>query len=234
VMLTVERIETYYGESQALFGVSMQIRESAVVTLLGRNGMGKSTTIRSIMGLNPVRGGNILFCDQPVHQLPSYRIARLGIGLVPEGRQIFPNLTVQENLLATAANYRRSPQPYSLDDILTIFPRLGDRLYNYGNQLSGGEQQMLAVGRALMTNPKLLILDEATEGLAPLIRREIWRGLNILKSKGLAILIVDKNIDALLQISDHHYIMEKGMIVWEGNSEQLRDNPQLKSRYLGV
>jgi len=233
-MLTVERIETYYGESQALFGVSMQIRESAVVTLLGRNGMGKSTTIRSIMGLNPVRGGSILFCDQPVHQLPSYRIARLGIGLVPEGRQIFPNLTVQENLLATAANYRRSPQPYSLDDIMTIFPRLGDRLKNYGNQLSGGEQQMLAVGRALMTNPKLLILDEATEGLAPLIRREIWRGLNILKSKGLAILIVDKNIDALLQISDHHYIMEKGMIVWEGNSEQLRDNPQLKSRYLGV
>lgn len=233
-MLTVERIVTYYGESQALFGVSMQIRESAVVTLLGRNGMGKSTTIRSIMGLNPVRGGNIFFCDQPVHQLQSYRIARLGIGLVPEGRQIFPNLTVQENLLATAANYRRSPQPYSLDDILTIFPRLGDRLNNYGNQLSGGEQQMLAVGRALMTNPKLLILDEATEGLAPLIRREIWRGLNILKSKGLAILIVDKNIDALLQISDHHYIMEKGMIVWEGNSEQLRDNPQLRSRYLGV
>lgn len=233
-MLTVDKIETYYGESQALFGVSMQIQESAVVTLLGRNGMGKSTTIRSIMGLNPVRRGNIFFGDQPVHLLPSYRIARLGIGLVPEGRQIFPNLTVRENILATAANYRRSPQPYSLEDILKIFPRLGDRLDNYGNQLSGGEQQMLAIGRALMINPRLLILDEATEGLAPLMRQEIWRGLNVLKSKGLAILIIDKNIDALLQISDHHYIMEKGMVVWDGNSGQLRDNPQLKSRYLGV
>lgn len=233
-MLSVDNIETYYGESQALFGVSMKIQESAVVTLLGRNGMGKSTTIRSIMGLNPARRGSIIFYNQPVHQLPSYRIARLGIGLVPEGRQIFPNLTVRENILATAANYQRSKEPYKLDDILTIFPRLGDRLDNYGNQLSGGEQQMLAVGRALMINPKLLILDEATEGLAPLIRQEIWRGLNILKTKGLAILIVDKNIDALLQISDHHYIMEKGTIVWEGDSRQLRDKPQLKARYLGV
>lgn len=233
-MLTVERIETFYGESQALFGVSMQIQEGAVVTLLGRNGMGKSTTIRSVMGLNPARSGKIIFDNKPIRQLPSYRIARLGIGLVPEGRQIFPNLTVRENILATAANHRRSPEPYSLDDILTIFPRLGDRLDNYGNQLSGGEQQMLAVGRALMINPRLLILDEATEGLAPLIRQEIWRGLNILKNKGLAILIVDKNIDALLRIGDHHYIMEKGTIVWNGDSLQLRNTPQLKSRYLGV
>lgn len=233
-MLRIENIETFYGESQALFGVSMHIRESAVVTLLGRNGMGKSTTIRSIMGLSPVRSGRILFNNTQLQELPSYRIARLGIGLVPEGRQIFANLTVRENIIATASNYQCFSEPYRLEDILTIFPRLGDRLCHYGNQLSGGEQQMLAVGRALMINPRLLILDEATEGLAPLIRQEIWRGLRILKEKGLAILIVDKNIDALLEISDHHYIMEKGTIVWNGNSAELRNNPQLKSRYLGV
>lgn len=233
-MLKVENITTYYGASQALFGVSLEISESAVVTLLGRNGMGKSTTIRSIMGLTPIHSGAINFSEKETHQLPSYKIARLGIGLVPEGRQIFPNLTVFENIIATASNYQRSPEPYSLDDILTIFPRLGDRLKNYGNQLSGGEQQMLAVGRALMTNPKLLILDEATEGLAPLVRKEIWRGLRILKSKGLAILIVDKNIDAIMAISDHHYIMEKGMIAWQGSTEDLQANPELISRYLGV
>lgn len=233
-MLKVENITTYYGESQALFGVSLHIAESTVVTLLGRNGMGKSSTIRSIMGLTPIHSGTIRFYGRETHRLPSYRIARLGIGLVPEGRQIFPNLTVRENIIATASNYQRSPQPYNMDDILTIFPRLGDRLGNYGNQLSGGEQQMLAVGRALMINPRLLILDEATEGLAPLIRKEIWRGLNILKSKGLAILIVDKNIDALMTISDHHYIMEKGTIAWHGTTEELRSTPQLRTRYLGV
>ena len=233
-MLKVENITTFYGASQALFGVSLQIDESAVVTLLGRNGMGKSSTIRSIMGLTPARSGTIQFSGKEIRKFPSYKIARLGIGLVPEGRQIFPNLTVRENIIATAANYQRSPQPYSLEDILTIFPRLGDRLENYGNQLSGGEQQMLAVGRALMINPRLLILDEATEGLAPLIRKEIWRGLNILKNKGLAILIVDKNLDALMAISDHHYIMEKGAIAWHGSNEELRSNPELRSRYLGV
>jgi branched-chain amino acid transport system ATP-binding protein len=233
-MLKVDNITTYYGESQALFGVSLQIDESAVVTLLGRNGMGKSSTIRSIMGLTPVHSGTIQFSGRETHRLPSYKIARLGIGLVPEGRQIFPNLTVRENIIATASNYQRAPQPYSLADILTIFPRLGERLDNYGNQLSGGEQQMLAVGRALMINPRLLILDEATEGLAPLIRQEIWRGLQILKSKGLAILIVDKNIDALMAIADHHYIMEKGTIAWHGTTEELRSNPQLRSQYLGV
>jgi branched-chain amino acid transport system ATP-binding protein len=233
-MLKIENITTYYGASQALFGVSLTIDESAVVTLLGRNGMGKSSTIRSIMGLTPIHSGTIRFSGRQTHQLPSYKIARLGIGLVPEGRQIFPNLTVRENIIATASNYQRSPEPYSLDDILTIFPRLGERLDNYGNQLSGGEQQMLAVGRALMINPRLLILDEATEGLAPLIRKEIWRGLNILKNKGLAILIVDKNIDALMAISDHHYIMEKGTIAWHGTTEELRSNPQLRTRYLGV
>jgi branched-chain amino acid transport system ATP-binding protein len=233
-MLKVENITTFYGASQALFGVSLQIEESAVVTLLGRNGMGKSSTIRSIMGLTPVRSGTIQFSGKEIQKFPSYKIARLGIGLVPEGRQIFPNLTVRENIIATAANYQRSREPYSLEDILTIFPRLADRLENYGNQLSGGEQQMLAVGRALMINPELLILDEATEGLAPLIRKEIWRGLNILKNKGLAILIVDKNLDALMAISDHHYIMEKGAIAWHGSNEELRSNPELRSRYLGV
>lgn len=234
MMLKVENITTFYGASQALFGVSLCIDESAVVTLLGRNGMGKSSTIRSIMGLTPIHSGTIQFSGKETHRLPSYRIARLGIGLVPEGRQIFPNLTVRENIIATASNYQRSPQPYSLDDILTIFPRLGERLNNYGNQLSGGEQQMLAVGRALMINPRLLILDEATEGLAPLIRKEIWRGLDILKNKGLAILIVDKNIDALMAIADHHYIMEKGNVAWHGTTEDLRSNPQLRSQYLGV
>jgi branched-chain amino acid transport system ATP-binding protein len=233
-MLTVDNISTFYGSSQALFGVSLRIDESAVVTLLGRNGMGKSTTIRSIMGLTSVHSGTIHFSGKMTQHLPSYKIARLGVGLVPEGRQIFPNLTVRENIIATAANFRRSPQPYSIDDILTIFPRLGDRLHNYGNQLSGGEQQMLAIGRALMINPKLLILDEATEGLAPLIRQEIWRGLKILKGKGLAILLVDKNIDALMAIADHHYIMEKGTIAWHGKTDELRRKPQLRSRYLGV
>jgi branched-chain amino acid transport system ATP-binding protein len=233
-MLKVENITTYYGASQALFGVSLNIEESEVVTLLGRNGMGKSSTIRSIMGLTPVHSGIIRFSGKETQKLPSYRIARLGIGLVPEGRQIFPNLTVRENIIATASNYQKSPQPYCLEDILTIFPRLGDRLNNYGNQLSGGEQQMLAVGRALMINPRLLILDEATEGLAPLVRKEIWRGLDILKSKGLAILIVDKNIDALMAISDHHYIMEKGTIAWHGTTDELGCKPQLRTKYLGV
>jgi len=233
-MLGVDNISTFYGESQALFGICLQVDEASVVTLLGRNGMGKSSTIRSIMGLTPVRSGTISFADRQIQELPSYRIARLGIGLVPEGRQIFPNLTVRENLVATAANYRKSAEPYSLNDILTIFPRLDNRLGHYGNQLSGGEQQMLAVGRALMTNPKLLILDEATEGLAPLIRKEIWRGLQILKDKGLAILLVDKNIDALMAISDCHYIMEKGSIVWHGTTHELQADPQLRTRYLGV
>lgn len=233
-MLTVEKIETFYGESQALFQVTLQVKESEVVTLLGRNGMGKSTAIRSIMGLAPIRRGRITFDKKLIHALPSYTIARLGLGLVPEGRQIFPNLTVRENLLATASNYTRSATPYTLDDIFTIFPRLGDRLHNFGNQLSGGEQQMLAVGRALMINPRLLILDEATEGLAPLVRREIWRGLAILKGKGLAILIIDKNIKALMNIAERHYIIEKGSVVWNGTTAELQSLPDLQSRYLGV
>ncbi len=233
-MLSVRNIATFYGESQALFGVSLEVRESEVVTLLGRNGMGKSTTIRSIMNIIPIRSGSIVFNDDEIHRLPSYSVARLGIGLVPEGRQIFPNLTVRENILATAANHTNSATPYTMDDVLTIFPRLTDRLKHFGNQLSGGEQQMLAIARALMINPKLLILDEATEGLAPLVRQEIWRGLGILKTKGMAILVVDKNIKTLMEIAARHYIMEKGKVVWSGSTTELQGNPQIQSRYLGV
>ena len=233
-MLTVEGIETFYGPSQALFGVSLEVQEGEVVTLLGRNGMGKSTTVRSIMGLTPVRAGRIVFDGTDIHHLPSHAIARLGIGLVPEGRQIFPNLTVYENMVATAANRLKSAAPYTLDRVLAIFPRLADRLNHYGNQLSGGEQQMLAVVRALMTNPRLLILDEATEGLAPLIRREIWQGLAQLKANGHAILAIDKNLDALMQIADRHCIMQKGRVVWQGRTDELAGADEVKSQYLGV
>lgn len=233
-MLKVEQIETFYGESQALFGVSLEIGESEVVTLLGRNGMGKSTTIKSIMGLTPPKTGRILFDSRPIHRRPSYVIARCGIGLVPEGRQIFPNLTVYENIIATASNYTKSGSPYLLKDILDLFPRLADRQDHYGNQLSGGEQQMLAIARALMINPRLLILDEATEGLAPLVRREIWQALDVLKKNGMSILIVDKNIDALMAIAQRHYIMEKGSIVWTGTTAGFKALPELKSRYIGV
>lgn len=233
-MLKMSGVETYYGESQALFGVDLQIESSKVVTLLGRNGMGKSTTIRSLMGLTPPRRGEILLDGQPIQNLPSYKIARLGLGLVPEGRQIFPNLTVKENMMATAANYLKVGKPYNIDQALALFPRLSERLGHYGNQLSGGEQQMLAIVRALMINPRLLILDEATEGLAPLIRYEIWTGIATLKKKGLAILVVDKNLDALLKLADHHHIMEKGEIVWNGTSQELMAQSELTSLYLGV
>lgn len=233
-MLKVQDIETFYGQSQALFGVCLDIQEAEVVTLLGRNGMGKSTTIRSIMGLTPVSQGVISFEGQRIEALPSYRIARLGLGLVPEGRQIFPNLTVRENLLATAANYTKRNDPYTIEDILELFPRLQERFHNFGSQISGGEQQMLAIGRALMINPRLLLLDEATEGLAPLVRKEIWRALTTLKSKGLAILVVDKNLKTLLHIAQRHYIMEKGQVVWSGPTETLQARPDIQSRYLGV
>ncbi len=233
-MLRVEGICTLYGDSQALFDVSLTVGEAEVVTLLGRNGMGKSTTIRSIMGLTPSRSGAISFLGQRIERLPPYRIARLGIGLVPEGRQIFPNLTVRENIIATAANPRREKTPYTLADVLALFPRLADRLEHYGDELSGGEQQMLAIGRALMINPHLLILDEATEGLAPLIRKEIWRALAVLKDNGHAILIVDKNIDNLLAIAQRHYILEKGAVVWNGPTAELQGNHDLQTRYLGV
>ena len=233
-MLTVEAINTLYGSNQALFDVTLTINEHEVVTLLGRNGMGKSTTIKSIIGIQPARSGRITFAGRRIERLASYEIARLGIGLVPEGRQIFPNLTVRENMVATAANRHGAARPFQLADVLTLFPRLGERLGHYGNQLSGGEQQMLAIARALLTNPTLLILDEATEGLAPLIRTEIWRVLALLKDKGLSILVIDKNLDALLALADRHYIMEKGSVVWSGSTEALRHDQALKARYLGV
>ena len=233
-MLNVDRIDTYYGSSQALFGVSLEVRDGEVVTLLGRNGMGKSTTIKSIMGLVKVSQGRITFNGVEIQSLPSYQVARLGIGLVPEGRQIFPNLTVLENIMIGAAHRGGRDEPYSLDEVLNIFPRLGERLKNYGNQLSGGEQQMLAVVRALMTTPKLLILDEATEGLAPLVRKEIWYGLGVLKTRGQSILVIDKNLGALMKLADRHYMMEKGEVVWTGSTDEIIANENLKARYLGV
>ena len=233
-MLSLRNIETFYGSSQALFGISMEIGQGEVISLLGRNGMGKSTTVKSIMGLTHVAGGEITFNNINIEKLQPFQIARCGIGLVPEGRHIFPNLTVLENIIATSSNFPDSSDPYTVEDILVIFPRLSDRLKHYGNQLSGGEQQMLAIGRALMINPKLLILDEATEGLAPLIRKEIWKGLRILKDKGLSILIIDKNIEALLALAQRHYIMERGEIVWTGSTEKFRAESELKARYLGV
>ena len=233
-MLSVDRIDTCYGSSQALFGVSLEAHDGEVVTLLGRNGMGKSTTIKSIMGLVRVSQGRITFNGVEIQSLPSYQVARLGIGLVPEGRQIFPNLTVLENIMLGAAHRGGRDEPYTLDEVLDIFPRLGERLKNYGNQLSGGEQQMLAVVRALMTTPKLLILDEATEGLAPLVRKEIWHGLGVLKARGQSILVIDKNLGALMKLADRHYIMEKGEVVWTGSTDEIAANENLKARYLGV
>ncbi len=233
-MLRIRDIESFYGNSQALFGVNFEMEAGEVATLLGRNGMGKTTTVRTIMGLLPAVAGTIEFEGKPVHHLPSYAIARLGFGLVPEGRQVFPTLTVRENLVATAANHSGSDDPYDMERVLSIFPKLGERMGHYGNQLSGGEQQMLAIARALMTNPKVLILDEATEGLAPLVREEIWQGLEILKQRGESILVIDKNLDALLKIADRHHIMEKGQVVWSGSSSELAGDDSLASRYLGV
>jgi len=228
-MLEVRNLETAYGRSQVLFGVSLQVGKSEVVSLLGRNGMGKTTTVRSIMGIARPKAGNVLLDGKPINALPSFRIAQAGLGLVPEGRQVFPNLTVRENLVATARKGR-----WTLERIYRLFPQLEERRGNYGNQLSGGEQQMLAVGRALMTNPRLLILDEATEGLAPLIRAEIYRSIEELKREGLSILVIDKDVKALTQIADRHYVLEKGRVVWSGSSPQLAGNQNIQQRYLGV
>jgi branched-chain amino acid transport system ATP-binding protein len=233
-LLDVDGIETCYGLSQVLFGLSLSVKSGEMVSLMGRNGMGKTTTIRSIMGLTPARAGSIRFAGTEVRTQPSYRIAKLGVGLVPEGRQIFPNLTVRENLVAAAADRFDSANPWTLAAIYVMFPRLAERAANMGNQLSGGEQQMLAIGRALMTNPKLLILDEATEGLAPLIREEIWSCLSLLKSRGQSILVVDKNVDHLARICDRHYIIERGKTVWSGTSDQLMAEPDLQHKYLGI
>jgi branched-chain amino acid transport system ATP-binding protein len=233
-MLELNNVESFYGTIQALFGMTLQCKEGEVTTLIGRNGMGKTTTVSSIQGIMSIRSGEIKFGGKVISGKPAYEVAQLGIGLVPEGRQIFPNLSVLENLIATAANYSRSSNPWTLEKVLEFFPRLSERLDNMGNQLSGGEQQMLAIGRALMLNPRLLILDEATEGLAPLIRQEIWRRLEQLKETGLTILLIDKNIDEFADIADQHYIVEKGKVVWQGNSELLTHDAELKSRYLGI
>ena len=233
-VLTVEKIEASYGASQVLFGVSLEIKEGEMVTLLGRNGMGKTTTISSIMGIIQPHAGSIEFDGSPILGLPSYKVARLGLGLVPEGRQIFPNLSVRENLVATASNRIGDNNPWTLDRVFELFPALAERRPNMGNQLSGGEQQMLAIARALMTNPRLLILDEAAEGLAPLIRAEIWSVLQYLKSAGQAILIIDKNVEAMTRIADRHYLIEKGRIVWTGSSKALKNSQGVQNRYLGV
>jgi branched-chain amino acid transport system ATP-binding protein len=232
-MLAVEKLAAGYGPAQVLFDVTFGVNAGEVVTLLGRNGMGKTTTIRTLMGLLPARGGNATFEGKKLISLPSYRIAQRGLGLVPEGRMIFPTLSVEENLVATAAS-RFGDAKWTLARVYEFFPRLGERRANMGNQLSGGEQQMLAIGRALMTNPKLLILDEATEGLAPLIRAEIWACLSRLKNEGQAILLVDKHLDALTKIADRHVVIEKGHVVWTGTSAQLAADASVKARYLQV
>ncbi len=230
-VLDVSGIETSYGLSQVLFGVSLTIAAGEMVTLMGRNGMGKTTTVRSIMGLTPARAGSIRFTGAEIRGLPPYKVAQRGIGLVPEGRQVFPNLSVRENLLATAA---KRDTEWTLDNVYRLFPRLAERNANMGNQLSGGEQQMLAIGRALMTDPRLLILDEATEGLAPLIRAEIWRCLERLKASGLAILVIDKNVGTLTRVADRHFLIERGRVVWSGASRELAAAPDIQHRYLGV
>jgi branched-chain amino acid transport system ATP-binding protein len=228
-MLEIRGLETAYGRSQVLFGIDLEIAKAEVVSLLGRNGMGKTTTVRSIMGISRPRAGTITFENKTLNNLPSYRIAQAGLGLVPEGRQVFPNLTVRENLVATARK-----GPWTLERIFRLFPHLEARKGNYGNQLSGGEQQMLAIARALMTNPRLLILDEATEGLAPLIRAEIYRSIEQLKAEGLSILVIDKDVKALTKVADRHYVLEKGRVVWSGTSPELAADRNMQHRYLGV
>ncbi|MFL9825680.1 ABC transporter ATP-binding protein [Rhodoplanes sp. SY1] len=231
-MLTVENLQAGYGETPVLFDVGFTVAAGEVVTLLGRNGMGKTTTIRALMGLIRPTGGTVSLDGRPVAGLPPYRIAQLGLGLVPEGRQVFPTLTVRENLVATAA--ARFGDRWTLDRVYDFFPRLAERRGHLGSQLSGGEQQMLAIGRALMTNPRLLILDEATEGLAPLIRAEIWRGLGRLKQDGQAILLVDKHLDAMTRLADRHVVLEKGHVVWTGSSAALAADQTVRQRWLQV
>ena len=233
-MLEAEGLEAGYGDGRVLFGVDLAVGAGEVVTLLGRNGMGKTTTLSTIIGILRAQGGAVRLDGAAIHHLPAYRIARLGLGLVPEGRQVFPNLTARENLVATAGRGSETRAQWTLETVLGLFPALRERLDSLGALLSGGEQQMLAIGRALMTNPRLLLLDEATEGLAPRIRDEIWRVLARLKEHGQAILVVDKNIAPLLRLADRHYILEKGRTVWSGGSAELAAAPELQHRYLGV
>ncbi|RTL56058.1 MAG: ABC transporter ATP-binding protein [Rhodocyclaceae bacterium] len=235
-LLSVSDLSAAYGSAQVLFGVDFQLNPGEVVTLLGRNGMGRTTTVRCLMGLMPVLGGRCSLAGTDLTGYAPHQVARLGIGLVPEGRQIFPRLTVEQNLVATA----RSPaqdyglSPWTLERVYGLFPRLKERRSNFGNQLSGGEQQMLAVGRALMTNPRLLILDEATEGLSPLIRAELWHTLATLKREGLAQIVIDKNLRSLLDLADCHFVIEKGKVVWSGSSNELVASPHIVHAHLGV
>ncbi len=231
-MLEVEALRAGYGPTPVLFDIGFRVDAGEVVTLLGRNGMGKTTTIGAVMGLVHVSGGDVRFEGRPLAALPSFRIAQRGLGLIPEGRQVFPTLTVRENLVATAST--RFGARWTLDRVYALLPRLAERRAHLGNQLSGGEQQMLAIGRALMTNPKLLILDEATEGLAPLVRAEIWECLRRLKNEGQAILLVDKHLDALAKLADRHVVIEKGHVVWSGTSPQLAADPTIRQRWLQV
>jgi len=233
-MLEVVGLTAPYGASQALFGVDFQVGEGEVVTLLGRNGMGKTTTIHATMGMVKPSGGRISWRGQDITGRPSYQVANLGLGLVPEGRQIFPNLSARENLVATASNHLGHASPWTLDSVLDFFPELAPRLSSMGNLLSGGEQQMLAIGRALMTNPELLILDEATEGLAPLVRRRIWEVLAQLRGTGLSILVVDKNLHDLLKLADRHVVIQRGEVVWSGTSAELKQDSDARQRYLGL
>jgi branched-chain amino acid transport system ATP-binding protein len=233
-LLRVEALETAYGASQVLFGVDLEIRPGEVATLLGRNGMGKTTTVRSILGLTPPRAGAITFRGERIERRAPDRIARMGIAIVPEGRQIFPNLSVREQLVAFADNRSGTAEPWTLERVCSLFPRLAERAENMGNQLSGGEQQMLAIGRALMTNPHLLVLDEATEGLAPLVREEIWRCLARLKDAGQTILVIDKYVERLIRLADRHTIIERGRVAWRGSSRELDADHGLWHRYLGV
>jgi branched-chain amino acid transport system ATP-binding protein len=233
-LLELTDVETRYGRSQVLFGVSLAVPAGEMVTLMGRNGMGKTTTVRSIMGLTRATAGSIRLDGDEIRDLPAYAVAQRGVGLVPEGRQVFPNLTVRENLVATSANRRRVRDPWTLERVCGLFPRLAERLDSMAVHLSGGEQQMLVIGRALMTNPRLLILDEATEGLAPLIRAEIWQCLVTLRHAGQSILLIDKNVAALTEIADRHYLIERGQVVWSGTSPELAAAPDIQHRYLGV
>jgi branched-chain amino acid transport system ATP-binding protein len=236
-LLEMRNVQAAYGHAQALFGMGFDVQPGEVVTLLGRNGMGRSTTVKCLFGMLPVKSGSITFAGKSLTCMPSHGIARLGLGLVPEGRQVFPDLTVEENLVATARAPRHGQarlKTWDLERVYGFFPRLQERRSNHGWQLSGGEQQMLAIGRALMTNPQLLVLDEATEGLAPIIRQEIWAALAELKQEGLAQIVIDKNVGALLKFADRHFVMEKGKVVWQGNSDQLRAEPAIVQQYMGV
>jgi len=233
-LLEIGGLEVAYGPSQVLFGLDLALAEGEAATLLGRNGMGKTTALRAICGLQPVKGGTIRFAGERIDGWRPDRIGRAGIALVPEGRQCFPNLTVDEHLLAFFANGRRQPDPWTPARVFDLFPRLRERARNLGNQLSGGEQQMLAIGRALVTNPRLLILDEATEGLAPLVREEIWTCLARLRAAGQSILVVDKYVEKLIELADHHTLIEGGRVVWHGTSAELDADHGIWQRFLGI